>query len=282
MSQPEIIETIADLRACARAWRANGETIALVPTMGALHAGHLALARLARNSARRVVVSIFVNPKQFAPNEDFARYPRTFESDRAQLAAAGVDAIYAPPASEIYPPGFVTSITLGGPAAAGLEDRFRPTHFAGVATVVAKLQIQAMPDIAIYGEKDFQQLAVIRQLTRDLDLPIEIVGGETVRESDGLALSSRNVYLDAAQRRTAPLLYATLRACAEQLRAGGEEAAILGAGRARIADAGFALDYLELRDAGTLGAPDRTAARPLRLLVAAKIGTTRLIDNIAV
>lgn len=282
MSLPAILDTVADLRRQTRAWRAAGETIALVPTMGALHAGHISLVRLARTRAQRVIVTIFVNPTQFAPNEDFSKYPRTFEADRQKLTEVGADAIYAPQAIEMYPQGFATTVSLAGPALAGLEDRFRPTHFAGVATVVAKLQIQASPDIAIYGEKDFQQLAVIRQMTRDLDLPMDILGGETMRETDGLALSSRNVYLTEEQRRIAPLLNATMRESARRIRAGEDARAVLAQGRSVIADAGFALDYLELRDAVTLGAPDVASGVPLRMLVAAKIGATRLIDNIPV
>jgi pantoate--beta-alanine ligase len=289
MSQPVILETIAALRQSIRGWRAGGDTIALVPTMGALHAGHISLTALARSKAKRVIVSIFVNPTQFAPHEDFSKYPRTFDADRQKLAEAGVDAIYAPTPDIIYPPGFSTTVSLSGPAAAGLEDRFRPTHFAGVATIVAKLHIQALPDFAIYGEKDFQQLAVIRQMTRDLDLPIEVIGGETIREADGLALSSRNAYLDATQRRAAPALNAAMREAARRIRAGENADAAMAQGRAAITAAGFALDYLELRDAVSLGAPDIAAGKPmissgktLRLLAAAKIGATRLIDNIAV
>ena len=282
MSAPEILDNAVSLRARVRDWRASGETIALVPTMGALHAGHISLTRLAREKARRVIVSIFVNPAQFAPGEDFSKYPRTFDADCAKLAAAGVDAVYAPGGADMYPPGFSTTVSLSGPASAGLEDRFRPAHFAGVATVVAKLHIQCMPDIAFYGEKDFQQLAVIRQMTSDLDLPIEVLGGPTIREGDGLALSSRNVYLDAAQRKTAPVLHATMRDCAKAIRAGGPQDNVMERGRAAIAAAGFALDYLELRDAITLGEADIASGRALRMLVAARIGATRLIDNIAV
>ncbi len=282
MTQPLILNTIAALRQHTSQWRAAGQTIALAPTMGALHAGHISLTQLARARADRVITSIFVNPSQFSPDEDFSEYPRTFEADCQKLGAAGVDVIYAPATGEIYPAGFSTTITLDGPAAAGLEDRFRPTHFAGVATVVTKLHMQTMPDVAVYGEKDFQQLAVIRQVTRDLDLPIEILGGETIREADGLAMSSRNAYLDAAQRKIAPVLHATLRDSAQRIRAGEEADTVLAQARALLAAAGFALDYLELRDAMTLGAADVASGRPLRMLVAAKIGATRLIDNIAV
>lgn len=282
MSKPLILETVEALRATTRAWRRAGETISLVPTMGALHAGHISLADTVRARTDRVIVTIFVNPTQFAPTEDFSKYPRTFEADIAKVAAAGVDAVYAPNAAVMYPPGFATTVSLDGPAAAGLEDRFRPTHFAGVATVVAKLQMQAMPNIAIYGEKDFQQLAVIRRMTRDLDMPIEIFGGTTVREADGLALSSRNVYLKPEERAVAPTLHRSMTAAAGAIRRGAPVEACLAESRAAITGAGFALDYLDLRDAETLGPADVASGRPLRLLVAAKIGATRLIDNIAV
>ncbi len=282
MSTPEVIESVAALRACVRNWRAAGETLALVPTMGALHAGHISLTQIARAKAQWVVVSIFVNPTQFGPNEDFSKYPRTFDADREKLQEAGVDAIWLPSVAEMYPPGFSTTVSLSGPASAGLEDTFRPGHFAGVATVVAKLHNQVQPDLAVYGEKDFQQLAVIRQLARDLDQPLQILGGETIREADGLALSSRNVYLGDAERRVAPMLNATMREAATRIRAGENFETVLAGGRAAIGAAGFALDYLELRDAMTLGAPDIASGKPLRMLVAAKIGATRLIDNIAV
>ncbi|HRK23498.1 MAG TPA: pantoate--beta-alanine ligase [Beijerinckiaceae bacterium] len=282
MAGPKVLSSVADLRAAVAGWRRAGETVALVPTMGALHAGHVSLARMAQGKARRVIVSIFVNPTQFAPTEDFSKYPRTFAADCAKLAEAGVDAVYAPTPEVIYPQGFVTTVSLAGPATAGLEDKFRPTHFAGVATVVSKLHIQAMPDIAIYGEKDFQQLAVITRMNRDLDLPITVLGGPTVREADGLALSSRNVYLSSADRKVAPVLHATMQDCARRLRSGADLETVLAAGRAAITSAGFALDYLELRDAASLGPADPGAGHPLRLLVAARIGATRLIDNIAV
>jgi pantoate--beta-alanine ligase len=278
MSPPIIARSVAELRAHVSAWRRTGDTIAMAPTMGALHAGHVSLTQLARTHAKRCVVSIFVNPTQFAPNEDFSKYPRTFEADVEKLAGAGVDLVFAPTPEQMYAKGFCTSVLLEGPAAAGLEDRFRPTHFAGVATVVAKLLIQCAPDVAIFGQKDYQQLAVIARMARDLDLPVEIVGAPTVREADGLALSSRNIYLSANDRAAAPVLYATLRACAARIAKGEAFDALLEDGRKTIEAAGFALDYLELRDADTLGAPD--SARPMRLLVAARIGATRLIDNI--
>ncbi|MDH7796484.1 MULTISPECIES: pantoate--beta-alanine ligase [unclassified Beijerinckia] len=282
MNKPAVISTVADLRATLAPWRRAGETVALVPTMGALHAGHISLAQLAKRKARRAVASVFVNPTQFAPNEDFAKYPRTFETDLERLTAAGIDAVFAPTPQVIYPAGFATTVSLDGPAKAGLEDRFRPTHFAGVATIVAKLLLQSTPDFAIFGEKDFQQLAVITQMAKDLDLPVEIVGAPTVRESDGLAMSSRNVYLDTDERRRAPLLYATLQDVARRIGAGEDAESALTIGRQALADAGFVLDYLELRDATSLAVPARPLTQPLRLLVAAKLGKTRLIDNISV
>ncbi|MDF2120508.1 pantoate--beta-alanine ligase [Roseiarcaceae bacterium H3SJ34-1] len=281
MTQPAIYTTVEQMRQALRPWRNAQERIALVPTMGALHAGHISLTHLARQKAARCVVSIFVNPTQFAPQEDFSKYPRTFEADLAKLAAAGVDGVYAPAPDVMYPQGFATTISLAGPAIAGLEDRFRPTHFAGVATVVAKLFTQAMPDVAVFGEKDYQQLAVIRQMTKDLDLAVDVVGAPTIREDDGLAMSSRNVYLDARERATAPLLHKTLQDCAARIRAGGEAAKSLAEAGKSLTAAGFVLDYLELRDAMSLGAPDPTQ-RHARMLVAARLGKTRLIDNIPV
>ncbi|MFZ9500637.1 MAG: pantoate--beta-alanine ligase [Beijerinckiaceae bacterium] len=276
---PFIARTIADLRAAVADLRKQGARIGLAPTMGALHAGHVALTDVARAAgADRLVVSIFVNPTQFAPHEDFAKYPRSFEADVEKLAAAGVDVVYAPTPETMYPDGFATTITPGGPALAGLEDRFRPTHFAGVATVVAKLFTQCAPDLAVFGEKDFQQLAVIRRMSADLDLPVRIVGAPTVREADGLALSSRNVYLSAQERAQAPALHAALQDCASRLRAGAPAQDALALAQGAIEKAGFTLDYLELRDAESLGAP--AAGGRWRLLAAARLGGTRLIDNI--
>jgi pantoate--beta-alanine ligase len=280
MSQPIILNDVAALRRQLATWRAARETVALVPTMGALHAGHVSLGAIGKARARRVVYSIFVNPTQFAPNEDFSAYPRTFDDDVAKLAALGADAIFAPTPAIMYPPGFATTVSLKGPATAELEDRFRPTHFAGVATIVSKLLIQAMPDVAIFGEKDFQQLAVIRQMARDLDIPTVIEGAPTLRESDGLAMSSRNVYLSEQERATAPLLHRVMREAASAIAAGETAHGVLDYSRQRIEQGGFVLDYLEWRDATTLGAP--TLRRPSRLLVAARIGRTRLIDNLAV
>ncbi|MBM3609432.1 MAG: pantoate--beta-alanine ligase, partial [Alphaproteobacteria bacterium] len=236
---PAIINTLGDLRSTIARWRAAGEIIALVPTMGALHAGHISLVREAQKKAQRVIVSIFVNPAQFAPHEDFSRYPRTFDADVNKLSDAGADAVWSPDVETMYPGGFCTTVALAGPAVAGLEDRFRPTHFAGVATVVAKLHIQVAPDIAIYGEKDFQQLAVIRQMTRDLNQPVEVMGAPTMRELDGLAMSSRNVYLSAADRKRAPLLHRTMQECANRIRNGEAMAQVMDEGREIIRRGGF-------------------------------------------
>jgi len=276
------VSNVPALRRAVARWREAHQTIVLVPTMGALHDGHLSLVRLARRRGRRVVVSIFVNPAQFAPTEDFASYPRTFEADLAALAEIGVDLVWAPTAETMYASGFATRIVPEGPAKVGLEDAFRPHFFAGVATVVAKLLIQCAPDLAVFGEKDYQQLKVITQLAADLDLPAKIVGAPIVREADGLAMSSRNVYLSAPQRAAAPTLYRVLCQCAAAIARGEHIARVLDQGGAEIERAGFQLDYLEARDATTLQKVESAAAGPLRLLVAARIGSTRLIDNIAV
>ncbi len=260
--------------------RHSGRTVALVPTMGALHRGHLALVRLARRRADRVVVSIFVNPAQFAPHEDFGTYPRNMAADLAALAPLGVDLVWAPDAAEMYPQGFATRIAPTGPAEAGLEDAFRPHFFGGVATVVAKLLTQVQPDVAVFGQKDYQQLQVVTRLARDLDLPVRIIGAPTTREKDGLALSSRNVYLSAQERAVAPTLHRVLAATAERIARGANVAQALAEGRAEIARAGFALDYLEARHAETLAPVGSPADGPIRLLVAARLGSTRLIDNI--
>jgi pantoate--beta-alanine ligase len=277
-----IVRTLSTLRRTAARWRASGERIALVPTMGALHSGHLALVRSARRRAQRVVVSIFVNPAQFAPNEDLASYPRSFEADVRVLGDIAADLVWAPAAAVMYPPGFVTRIVPEGPATAGLEDRFRPHFFSGVATVVAKLLIQCTPDFAMFGEKDYQQLKVVTRLTKDLDLPVKIVAVATVRERDGLALSSRNSYLSASERAAAPTLYRVLKDCADKIARGELLARVLDEGTAAIERGGFALDYLEARHADTLEPISSVKDGPIRLLVAARIGKTRLIDNIAV
>lgn len=258
------------------AWRRAGERLALVPTMGALHAGHMALVARARTEADRVVVSIFVNPKQFGPGEDLARYPRRLEADRAMLADAGVDAVFAPSEADIYPPGFATTVHVGRLGDV-LDGAARPGHFDGVATVVARLFGLVRPDVAVFGEKDWQQLRIIHRMVADLALPVGIVGHPTVRELDGLALSSRNAYLSADERARAPMLHAVLIEAADGLRRG--VAYPLGTAQAQLTGAGFALDYLALTDADDLSL---RIAPPGRLLVAARLGTTRLIDNIAV
>jgi pantoate--beta-alanine ligase len=280
--RPRIVHTLPALRRALARWRDSGESIALVPTMGALHEGHLALVRLARRRARRVVVSIFVNPAQFAPNEDLASYPRTLDTDVKALAGAGVDLIWTPPVETMYTPGFATRIVPEGPAKVGLEDAFRPHFFGGVAIVVSKLLIQCLPNVAVFGEKDFQQLMVVTRLAADLDLPVKIVGAPIVRESDGLAMSSRNAYLSPPERAAAPTLCRVLKQCAAAIARGDRIARVLDEGGAEIEQAGFQLDYLEARNAATLGKIESTADGPLRLLVAARIGRTRLIDNVAV
>jgi pantoate--beta-alanine ligase len=270
------------LRRAVDNFRTRKGTVALVPTMGALHDGHVSLVRQAKRRAKRVIVSIFVNPTQFAPTEDFGSYPRTWKADIAKLAAEDVDAVWHPDVKIMYPDGFATRIVPEGPATAGLEDRFRPHFLGGVATVVGKLFTQCRPDVAIFGEKDFQQLRVVTQMSRDLDLGVKVIGSKTVRERDGLAMSSRNVYLSADERRVAPELFRAMKECAARLRAGDELAAALAAGTEIIRQAGFALDYLEVRHAGTLAPVASIKDGPLRILVAAKLGTTRLIDNMAV
>ena len=275
-----VAETIVALRDFVRARRARGERIGLVPTMGALHDGHLSLIETARRRAKRVIATIFVNPTQFGANEDFSRYPRTFDADCARLATVEADLVFAPSVTEMYPPGFAATISLAGPATAGLEDRFRPTHFAGVATVVAKLLNQAQADIAVFGEKDYQQLLVIRQMARDLDIPTEIIGAPTLREADGLARSSRNVYLSPDERVRAPALYRALDAAAGAIAAGTKIEEALAPARRAVEKAGFDLDYIEARDAQTLAPVKESAPGALRILAAARLGATRLIDNV--
>ncbi len=278
---PRVLHTVADLRAAVAAWRADGLSVALVPTMGALHEGHLSLMRMAKEKADKVVVSIFVNPKQFGPNEDFDAYPRTLEQDTFKVGMAGGHAVFAPSVAEMYPDGFSTTVSVTG-VSEGLCGGARPGHFDGVATVVTKLLLVALPDIAIFGEKDYQQLMVIRRFVTDLGIPVRIVGAPIVREVDGLAMSSRNAYLTDGQRGTANRLNWTLRQVAEDLKAGRPVAEAVAAGTAELDRHGFApVDYLELRDADTL-APLDALDRPARLLVAARLGDTRLIDNIPV
>ncbi|HKR18754.1 MAG TPA: pantoate--beta-alanine ligase [Stellaceae bacterium] len=269
--------TIAELRRAVAAWRGARASVALVPTMGALHAGHLALVARAKALAPHVVASIFVNPTQFGPNEDLSRYPRDVDGDRRKLAAAGCDLAFIPAIAEMYPEGAVARIDPG-PLATVLEGQFRPGHFAGVATIVAKLLLQVGPDVAVFGEKDFQQLLVIRRVVRDLDIPVRIESVPTVRESDGLALSSRNAYLSADERARAPLLHRTLREVARGFASG--DVAAPDRGIEALLAGGFAkVDYLAVRDAETLE-PLRPS-RPGRVLAAAWLGRTRLIDNVA-
>lgn len=277
-----VVHTVEDMRAFVRARRAAGERIGLVPTMGALHAGHLSLVEEARRHAERVVTTIFVNPTQFGPNEDFSRYPRTLAADCEKLATVSADLVFAPAVEEMYPEGFCTTVTLDGPAKADLEDRFRPTHFAGVATVVAKLLNQAQADVAVFGEKDYQQLLVIRQMARDLDIGTRVLAGPTLRDPDGLAMSSRNVYLSAQDRARAPGLYRALSEAASRIAAGEVVGHVMGEARAAIVGAGFDIDYVEARHADTLARVARRLDGPIRLLAAARLGATRLIDNVAV
>lgn len=297
-----VVRTVAELRAAVAGWRAKGERVAFVPTMGALHEGHISLVRQGKDCAERVIASVFVNPTQFAPTEDLDRYPRQEARDAELLAAAGCDILYAPTSSEMYPAGFATSVTVGG-VSEDLEGRFRPQMFGGVAVVVAKLLIQADPDVAIFGEKDYQQLLVIRRMARDLDLPVEILAGATVREADGLAMSSRNAYLAPAERAVAASLNVILAAAAGRVRAGEPVPTVEAWATSALLEAGFAgIDYVAVRDAATLGLADSSDHRPvadihrhvpnglrddptppgLRILAAAWLGQTRLIDNLPV
>lgn len=277
-----VARTIGELREHLAGWRKAGERIGLVPTMGALHRGHLALVEAARRDCDRVVATIFVNPKQFAPNEDLGAYPRREAADLDMLRSAGVDLAFVPAAPEIYPPGFATLVRVGR-LSEGLCGAHRIGHFDGVATVVTKLLIQSLPDIAYFGEKDYQQLLVIRRLACDLDLPVRIAGVPVVREPDGLALSSRNVYLSEEERRVAPELARVLHQVAATL--AKEPAAVsreTARGRAELTRAGFDVEYLEIRDAETLTPVVDIVAAPCRALAAAHLGRTRLIDNVPV
>jgi pantoate--beta-alanine ligase len=277
----KVVRTVKALRATVRGWRAEGDKIAVVPTMGSLHEGHLELVRVARQRAGRVVVTIFINPAQFAAGEDLGRYPRDELGDLARLAPAGADLVYAPGPGIMYPEGFATRIVPSG-AADGLESATRPHFFGGVATVVAKLILQSGADYAMFGEKDYQQLMVVKQLVRDLDIACEIVGVPTERAADGLALSSRNAYLSAEERAVAPALYRVLGETAAALRAGGETRKALATGKRCLTAAGFKVDYLALRHAATLAPVAEGERGPRRLLAAATLGRTRLIDNVAV
>jgi pantoate--beta-alanine ligase len=278
---PLVVRTVKTLDGTIGTYRNAGETLALVPTMGALHAGHFALVRRARRRADRVAVSIFVNPTQFAPTEDFASYPRSFEADIAALQREQVDLVWAPPREVMYPEGFATSVNVKGPATVDLEDRFRPHFFGGVATVVAKLFAQCRPDFAVFGEKDYQQLRTVIRMAVDLDLRVRVIGVPTVRETDGLALSSRNVYLSPSERAAAPVLYRTLRESAARIAVREPIAQVMSEGWLAIEAAGFAVDYFEARHAENLHRVETLEDGPLRLLVAARLGKTRLIDNMA-
>jgi pantoate--beta-alanine ligase len=277
-----VIRAVGELRAQVHSWRASGDTIALIPTMGALHEGHLQLVRLARSQAKRAVVSIFVNPTQFAPHEDFERYPRDEAGDLAKLASVGCDAVWGPTRSVMYAEGFATRVVPAG-AAEGMESDFRPHFFGGVATVCCKLFMQVLPDVAVFGEKDYQQLMVVTQMVRDLDLPLQIVGAPTVREADGLAMSSRNAYLTVDERRIAPTLNRVIRDVAAKVARGGDIGEATGAAKAALAAAGCdKIDYVEVRDAVTLKPVKPGSGRPLRVLAAVWLGKTRLIDNVGV
>lgn len=276
----KIVRTVRDLRKVTAKWRKAGKTVALVPTMGALHAGHISLVRLAKKKADKAVVSIFVNPTQFAPHEDLARYPRDEAGDLEKLAKVGADLVWSPSVEEMYPEGTSTRIEAGS-AAADLEGAFRPHHFGGVATVCCKLFNQVTPDFAIFGEKDYQQLLVIKHLVRDLNVPVEVLGGDIVREKDGLALSSRNAYLSPAERKTAPLLHQTISEVAAALARGEGADAACVAGRFKLEAAGFRVDYIAVRDPDTLK-PLSGPVKHARVLAAAYLGKTRLIDNVPV
>jgi pantoate--beta-alanine ligase len=280
MKRPEIVAAVAELRGLVASWRSSQARVGLIPTMGALHEGHLALVRRARTLSQKVIVSIFVNPTQFAPHEDFDRYPRTLDDDLQRLGTLA-DVVFAPSVKEMYPEGFSLKIEMSGPAE-GLETDFRPHFLAGVATVVTKLLIAAMPDFAMFGEKDYQQLLVVRRLVRDLALPVEIVGAPIVRESDGLAMSSRNAYLDARERAIAGNLNRVIREVAACLRTGEAIAEAERHATQALLDAGFnSVDYVAVRDADTL-VPLQKFRAPARVLAAARLGNTRLIDNVPV
>ncbi|WP_339082987.1 pantoate--beta-alanine ligase [Hyphomicrobium sp. ghe19] len=278
----KVVRNLRDLRKAASKWRQRGQTIALVPTMGALHAGHLTLVKLARKKADKVVVSIFVNPTQFGPAEDLSRYPRDEAGDLIKLADADANLVWVPTVEEMYPEGFSAGVRAGS-AAKDLDGAFRPNHFDGVATVCTKLFNQVTPDIAIFGEKDYQQLAVLRQVVGDLNIPVKLIGGATKRDIDGLALSSRNAYLSDAERKIAPALYAVISSLAEDVANGEDVPTGISNAKRKLIAAGFArIDYIEVRDAETLAVPPAADGRALRVLAAVWLGKTRLIDNVAV
>jgi pantoate--beta-alanine ligase len=279
--KPKIVRSVESLRREVARWKADGLTCALVPTMGALHEGHIALVQEGFHNADRVVTSIFVNPKQFGVNEDLSRYPRDETGDVEKLAEAGVPLIYAPLPEEVYASGFATTVQMAGPAKVGLEDKYRPHFFDGVATVVAKLFIQSGADVAMFGEKDYQQLQVVTRMAKDLNIPINVIGVPTIRDEDGMALSSRNRYLSKPERAQAVAIYKSLSQAAEKIRNGIDPQAATRAASRSLTTLGFKVDYVTARNAETLSVPLRTG-EPLRLLAAAWLGKTRLIDNIAV
>jgi pantoate--beta-alanine ligase len=277
----EIVRTVADLRKHIALWRKGEVRVGLVPTMGALHQGHMALVEAARAECDRIVASIFVNPKQFAPTEDLGSYPRREAADLEMLRSAGVDLVFIPAVDEMYPPDFATLVRVSG-LTEGLCGAHRAGHFDGVTTVVTKLLIQALPDTAYFGEKDYQQLTVVRRLARDLDIPVHIAGVPTVREPDGLALSSRNVYLSAEERRIAPNLARVLRSIAAVLAQDPNAVAQeIAHGSAALQQAGFAVEYLEIREAESLAVTSEVTASS-RVFAAVRLGTTRLIDNMPI
>ncbi|MDZ4311732.1 MAG: pantoate--beta-alanine ligase [Cypionkella sp.] len=277
----QIIRTVSDLRILVRAWKAAGQVVGVVPTMGALHEGHLSLARAAKAECERVIVTIFVNPKQFNNPDDLAKYPRTEEADAALLRTVGADVIFAPDPEEVYPDGFTSTVSVGG-VSEPLEGRMRPGHFDGVATVVTKLFGMTMADRGYFGQKDWQQLQVVLRLVRDLNLPITIVGCETIREADGLAMSSRNNRLTPQGRAIAGVLFAAISAAAEDIRAGQSDRMAIREAAEKLRDAGFErVEYIELRDAQTL-MPSDDMRRSRRMLAAAWLDGVRLIDNIPV
>jgi pantoate--beta-alanine ligase len=278
---PKIVRNVTSLRRETARWREEGLTYAIVPTMGALHEGHLDLVREGFKRADRVVVSIFVNPKQFGAKEDLSRYPRDEEGDVEKLSSEGVPLIYAPTSDNIYPLDFSTTIHIEGPAKVGLEDKYRPHFFDGVATVVSKLFIQSGADFAMFGEKDYQQLMVVTRVAKDMDIPIEVVGITTRREDDGLAMSSRNRYLSKIERTQATAIHKNLQQAAEKIRSGINQQTATRAASRSLTTLGFKVDYVTARNAETLAVP-QSADEPLRLIAAAWLGKTRLIDNIAV
>jgi pantoate--beta-alanine ligase len=277
-----VIRHQQELRRETANWRAQGKRSAIVPTMGALHEGHLALIKAALDHADRVLVSIFINPRQFAANEDLSRYPRDEAADLEMIEHAGATLVYAPEPATMYGPGYATTVTLTGPATANLEDKFRPQFFDGVSTIVAKLFIASAADVAMFGEKDYQQLLVVRRMAADLDIPIDVIGVPTARAEDGLALSSRNRYLSKSERHQATALFKALNQAAERIRSGIPPQKATRTASRSLSTLGFKVDYVTARNAETLAVPQHPADEPLRLLAAAWLGTTRLIDNIGI